>query len=112
MVQPTHFLRVGLAVVAVCTGPHALAQTALFTEPRAPSAPWLYRTCLPTRRMVIDPADCRCLPWCCTASVFADTPVGVESGEVDWRSANDDVGQFRRGHMDILKWESMHEGKH
>ena len=24
---------------------------------------------------------------------------------VDWRSANDTVGQFRRGHADVLKWE-------
>jgi hypothetical protein len=45
-------------------------------------------------------------------SVFGDAPTGVESTEIDWRRANDDVGQFRRGHIDILKWESQHGGKH
>ncbi len=38
-------------------------------------------------------------------SVFADTPTGVETESVDWRAANAEVGQFRNGHMDILKWE-------
>jgi hypothetical protein len=26
--------------------------------------------------------------------------------QADWRSANDAVGQFKRGHIDILKWEA------
>lgn len=38
-------------------------------------------------------------------SVFADSPKGVETQTVDWKKANADVGQFRRGHVDILKWE-------
>lgn len=38
-------------------------------------------------------------------SVFADTPTGVETETVDWKKANADVGQFRRGHADLLKWE-------
>lgn len=38
-------------------------------------------------------------------SVFVDTPKGVEMEELDWRRANADVGQFKRGHIDILKWE-------
>ena len=45
-------------------------------------------------------------------SVFGGASAGVETGTVDWRSANEAVGQFRRGHVDILKWESQHEGKH
>ena len=38
-------------------------------------------------------------------SVFVDTPKGVETGELDWKKANADVGQFKRGHVDVLKWE-------
>jgi len=39
-------------------------------------------------------------------SVFTDTPRGVESDTVDWKAANMLVGQFLRGHIDILKWEA------
>ncbi|MEO6626286.1 MAG: hypothetical protein ABIN37_15855, partial [Burkholderiaceae bacterium] len=38
-------------------------------------------------------------------SVFVDTPKGVETEELDWKKANADVGQFKRGHVDVLKWE-------
>ena len=38
-------------------------------------------------------------------SVFVDTPTGVETESVDWKRANADVGQFKRGHIDVLKWE-------
>jgi len=38
-------------------------------------------------------------------SVFADLPTGVEQTSVDWKKANADVGQFKRGHIDLLKWE-------
>ncbi len=31
---------------------------------------------------------------------------GVESQSADWRRANDEVGQFKRGHIDLLKLES------
>lgn len=27
-------------------------------------------------------------------------------GEIDWRQANETVGQFTRGHIDVLRWES------
>ena len=27
-------------------------------------------------------------------------------GEIDWRQANEIVGQFTRGHIDVLRWES------
>ena len=38
-------------------------------------------------------------------SVFVDTPKGVETQTEDWKKANAEVGQFKRGHIDILKWE-------
>lgn len=36
-------------------------------------------------------------------SLLGTTP---QLGEIDWRQANETVGQFTRGHMDILRWES------
>jgi hypothetical protein len=38
-------------------------------------------------------------------SVFTDLPQGVEETVVDWKAANATVGQFKRGHADLLKWE-------
>ena len=38
-------------------------------------------------------------------SAFAGVPTGVEQTSVDWKKANADVGQFKRGHADLLKWE-------
>jgi hypothetical protein len=38
-------------------------------------------------------------------SVFAGSPKGVEMESSDWKKANAEVGQFKRGHVDILKWE-------
>jgi hypothetical protein len=40
-------------------------------------------------------------------SVFADLPTGVEAGREDWKKANNEVGRFTRGHVDILKWEQQ-----
>lgn len=34
---------------------------------------------------------------------------GVETGSLDWRRANDDVGQFQRGHIDLLKLEQANK---
>lgn len=39
-------------------------------------------------------------------SVFRDTPRGVVNDSLDWRRANSEVGQFSRGHIDLLKWEN------
>lgn len=39
-------------------------------------------------------------------SVFVDTPKGVETDALEWKAANAEVGQFTRGHIDILKWEA------
>ena len=38
-------------------------------------------------------------------SVLIDLPQGVESSSLDWKAANANVGQFKRGHVDLLKWE-------
>lgn len=43
-------------------------------------------------------------------SVFDGLPTGVEEDTVDWRKANADVGQFPRGHIDLLKWEEGQAG--
>lgn len=40
-------------------------------------------------------------------SVFTDWPSGVEAGREDWKKANNDVGRFTRGHIDILKSEQQ-----
>lgn len=42
-------------------------------------------------------------------SVFAGLPTGVEQTSLDWKKANADVGQFKRGHPDLLKWEQEQE---
>ena len=39
-------------------------------------------------------------------SALRGLPQGVESQSTDWRSANDAVGQFKRGHIDLLKLEN------
>lgn len=33
----------------------------------------------------------------------------AEQGAIDWRKANDDVSQFKRGHADVLKWETTND---
>ena len=62
--------------------PALVAAQASVTEPAAPVPAVLYR------------------------SVFADTPTGVEMESIDWKAANAEVGQFKNGHVDILKWEA------
>lgn len=44
-------------------------------------------------------------------SVFSDLPTGVEQTRHDWKQANDEVGRFARGHVDILKWEQQQVGQ-
>ncbi|MGM9428406.1 TolC family protein [Hydrogenophaga sp. MI9] len=43
------------------------------------------------------------VPW----ALSAQTPGPAQ--EADWRRANDAVGQFHRGHADVLKWEKADE---
>ncbi len=38
-------------------------------------------------------------------SVFASIPMGVEKKSDNWPKANQETGQFLRGHIDLLKWE-------
>lgn len=38
-------------------------------------------------------------------SAFTDLPQGLEQPPIDWKAANAMVGQFPRGHVDLLKWE-------
>jgi hypothetical protein len=45
------------------------------------------------------------------SSVFKETSLGVEKDSVDWRKANNEVGKFLRGHVDILKWEEQENAK-
>lgn len=33
----------------------------------------------------------------------------VEQGSIDWRKANDEVSQFKRGHADVVKWEQAND---
>jgi hypothetical protein len=42
-------------------------------------------------------------------SIFRETSLGIEQEKTDWRKANDDVGKFTRGHVDILKQEEMEQ---
>jgi hypothetical protein len=44
-------------------------------------------------------------------SVFKETSLGVEKDTDDWRKANNEVGKFLRGHVDILKWEEQENAK-
>ena len=45
------------------------------------------------------------------ASAFAGLATGVETASDDWKKANAAVGQFPRGHADLLKWEQSQEAK-
>ena len=38
-------------------------------------------------------------------SSLAQLSKGVEQSETDWKTANANVGQFQRGHIDLLQWE-------
>jgi len=40
-------------------------------------------------------------------STLAGLPRGVEDTQLDWRRSNDAVGQFKRGHIDLLRLEQQ-----
>jgi hypothetical protein len=44
-------------------------------------------------------------------SVLDDLPKGVETTTLDWKAANANVGQFKRGYADLLKWEQEQADK-
>ena len=55
-----------------------------------------------------DPADpSAAVPTVTYRSVFVVAPSSGEMQPEDWRKANAEVGQFRRGHIDLLKWEQQ-----
>lgn len=61
--------------------------------------------CLPALAQLPAAADpAAAVPSVHYRSVF-DTARGVETQSLDWKKANAEVGQFRRGHADVLKWE-------
>ncbi len=60
-------------------------------------------------RQVTDPLAV--VPAVTYRSVFKETSLGVEKDTASWRKANDDVGKFLRGHVDILKWEEQDGAK-
>jgi hypothetical protein len=75
-------LQVGLAVVQAQPGPSS--------APKPQDVPQ-------------DPAAT--VPEVVYRSAFGGTVRGIEESRVDWRTANDQVGRFVRGHLDILKSE-------
>ncbi len=72
--------------------------------------PWIMGAlgCLPAVTLAQAPASdpASPVPMVLYRSVFADTPKGVETDTLEWKAANAEVGQFARGHIDILKWEA------
>lgn len=79
-----------------------LAALALAAAARAQAAPYPQ----PDPRPTAQAADADTpVPPALYRSAWADRPAGVEETRVDWKKANADVGQFRRGHADLLKWE-------
>lgn len=63
----------------------------------------------PTAALAADPADpAAVVPRMEYRSAFQDVPKGVEEGTLDWKKANAEVGQFTRGHADLLKWEERY----
>ena len=80
----------------------ALAQAAL-TPPARPD-PSALAAPVQDVAEVVNPAAF--VPAVLYRSVFVDTPTGVENEQADWKKANAEVGQFKRGHVDVLKWEA------
>ena len=57
-----------------------------------------------------DPADPRTpVPAPTYRSVVPPQPATLEQGPADWRQSNREVGEFPRGHIDLLKWEQARE---
>lgn len=72
------------------------------------TSPWMAAALavLAPAALAADPADPAALvPRPAYRSAFEGTPSGIEEETVDWKKANAEVGQFPRGHIDLLKWE-------
>ena len=89
------FLAICSTAFAQQMPPKAMANVA-----NAPQAP---------QPLVGDPAAP--VPAVAYRSVFKETTLGVEKETDNWRKANDEVGKFLRGHVDILKWEEQEAAK-
>ena len=77
---------------------------------QAQSAP--YPISLPNPSLTAQAADPRSpVPAAVHRSAATELQGGVETGSVDWRRANDEVGQFKRGHIDLLKLEQSEPAK-
>jgi hypothetical protein len=90
----------------------ALAVTCLAAFAQVPAVPSSLpgtATSLQNAEEVVNPRAS--VPAVLYRSVFVDTPTGVETEEVDWKKANAEVGQFKRGHVDILQWEARQKAK-
>ncbi len=99
-----HALPARLLIPLLVSGSAAFAQDIPPAANPSPPAPGTR-----AELAVVDPAAT--VPAVLYRSVFVDTPAGVEMEEGDWKKANADVGQFKRGHVDILKWENRNEAK-
>lgn len=73
-----------------------------------PPAPYPRLDPRPTE-LAADPATA--VPAVRYSSAFAGLATGVEAASDDWKKANAAVGQFPRGHADLLKWEQAQEAK-
>jgi hypothetical protein len=103
-VEIRHASRVGLVLALAVVSPFAFAQT-----PAAPSSPPDPAPSVGSAEQVVSPKAN--VPSVLYRSVFVDTPTGVEAEELDWKKANAEVGQFKRGHVDILQWEAKQKAK-
>ena len=45
------------------------------------------------------------------SSAFTGLPTGVEPTSDGWKKSNAAVGQFPRGHADLLKWEQAQDAR-
>jgi hypothetical protein len=81
---------------------------ASFSAPRALAVVVLLSHGLPGFAQIVDSSNPQAtVPQVTYRSVFRETSLGIEQEKVDWRKANDDVGKFIRGHLDIIKQEEI-----
>ncbi len=93
-----------------CTAVAAItALSALFASHACAQAVGTVRLDSQTTRQSSQPATP--VPPVAYRSVFEDLPRGVESTSLDWKAANANVGQFKRGYADLLKWEQEQAAK-
>jgi len=82
---------------------HLLALLFLATAPALTAA----QSAPPASGGVADPAAPSIPP--VYQSAFGTSPKGVVTDLQSWAEANATVGQFQRGHMDIVRWERAQE---